>query len=124
MTWSDPPFGPAVAGRGLRVTLEITTRASGAAWAPKDISASRWSYQLRAWLPSDRTTLVVNDTVAKGSATGWIDDYVPLGDDVKDQMEWELVEIDSAGNDVDTPSGYREVQLLRWRQAIEAAYVG
>lgn len=122
----DPPFGPAIAGRGLKVRLQIMERASGAAWTPKDLSAStRYAYRIRAWDASDLTAFVVNDVVAEGdaAATGWLDDYVPLGEDAHDVLEWELVEVDTSNTDAATPTGDPEVVLMRWRQAIEAAPV-
>ena len=124
----EPPYGPAVAGRGLRIVRQVESKDNASGWGGKDIS-SRWTYQLRAWLETAPGTLVIDDTIAASStdaATGWLDDYVEVGASTSDVLLWEIVEIDGSNSVTSgtTPSNFREVVIERWRQAIIAAYTG
>jgi len=122
---SQPPFGPAIIGRGMLVRGQIREKTNATGYGDKDIS-SRWTYQIRAWDAGAETpTFIINEDVAVSStdsATGWIDDYVSMGtSEYESALEFELNELDGDTADSNTPSGQRETTLIRWRQSIDKA---
>lgn len=119
-----PPFGPAIASRGLRVVRQIEEKLDSGGYGPKDISSARWRYDIRAYAAPDDTDFVVEETVdasATEATDGWLDSYVDIGTAPHESMIWELVEIDMNNNAPGTRSTKREVVIVRWRQAIEDA---
>ena len=124
---TPPPFGDAIAGRGLRVAAPIQEKLSDAGWTAKSFG-SRWTYRLRAYAEDGSlTSFVINDVVAAASdqttRAGWLDDYIPCGATVYDVLLWELVEVDGDGTDTATSTDKPEVVLLSWRQPILAAAI-
>lgn len=132
LDYVSPPFGKAVVERGLRVVCQIKEKLNAAAASAKDISVAgsgpnlkRWEYEIRAYTGATNDTFVIRKTLAKSatdSATGWLDDYVPMGATAAADLTWELVEIDYNGADsTPTITTKREVILLTWQQSIEDA---
>lgn len=127
LTLDRPPFGDAVVGRGLRVTLRVDHALDDDGFEPAAF-ASRYTYRLRAYDEAGAlTSFVINDTVAPAAsqvtATGWLDDYIPLGATAYGVLLWELVEVDSTITDTATTTDKAEVVLLRWRQPILAGAI-
>jgi len=123
----QPPFGPAVVGRGLSIQGTVRTQsATTGAWTAKDISDARWIYRLRVWLEDDDTSAVSDEVVSKGSASssGEIDHYHACGTTVRAAMTWELVEVDDDNADASTSTGKRERIVLRWQQPVIDAPIG
>jgi hypothetical protein len=122
-----PPFGDAIAGRGLRVILPIEEKLDDGDWTAKTF-ASRWTYRVRAYAEDGAlTSFVINDAVAAASdqtaRPGWLDDYIPCGATAYDMLLWELVEVDGNGTDTATSTDKPEVVLLSWRQPILSAAI-
>jgi hypothetical protein len=118
---SEPPFGVASSHRGLGISFQVRSLGTSG-WGPKDISAARWEYVVRAWLPADPTDLVFDDELDKASNAedGWVDHYLALGADTTEALTWEIVEVDTEAPDPDTPTAKRERVLIRWTQAVVA----
>lgn len=124
LDFSSPPFGKAVVERGLRVQCQIKEEVLGATETAKDISGARWTYALRAYSVTTDNTFVIEKTISKhasASASGWLDDYVPLGTTAYTDLTWEFVEVDNNNADATTRTGFREVILETWQQSIEDA---
>jgi hypothetical protein len=122
------PYGPAFAGRGLLIRRQVIERAGSAAWHLKDISDARWEYRVRAWDPAAAAPAFLFDEVCAKSATdaadGWLDHYLELGDAARPTLAWEIVEVDRAAPAAKpTRSGFREVVLEAWWQAVGGAPV-
>lgn len=120
------PYGPAVAGRGLLIRRQVVERASGASWVPKNIADDRWEYRVRVWDPASASPAFLFDEECSKSVTaaaqGWLDHYVELGDAAQPTLAWEVVEVDhDAPSTKPTPTGFREVVLESWSQAIGSA---
>ncbi len=116
-----PPYGDAWAGRGLRIVRQVLEQTDADGFSAKDISAARFTYRVRAWSTGTTPALVIDQVIDKSStdsATGWLDDYVPLGTTAYDQLRWQVVEVDGSNSDANTPTGQREVVLEWWDQAI------
>jgi len=125
LDYVSPLFGKAVVERGLRVRCQIKEEDLGAAEAGKDISGARWTYELRAYTGAVSDVFVIRKTLSKhasASASGWLDDYVPMGAVAAAELTWEVIEIDNNNTDA-TPSvtGKHEVILATWQQSIEDA---
>ena len=86
----------------------------------KDISAARYTYELRAWTSDDDAALIVDEVITKGtqSSSGELDHYFKCGTTVRDTMTWQIVEVDNDNTDADTNTGKPERILTRWRQPI------
>lgn len=116
-----PPFGPAVVKRSLPIDYIVEERSpTTGAWAPKDISSSRWSYKLRVWSSDDADDPLVGFdlTLSEGAATGQLRHDVPCGTTVRPVLAWEIVEIDNDTDDGSSRSGKVEVPKVRWHQPI------
>ena len=117
----DPPFGDALVKRGLPIVFQVEEKLGSAVWGAKDISASRWSYRVRARTTETGLTFIVNEAVSKSTnnvTSGWLDHYLALGTTAYDTLFWEIVEVDSDNADASTPTTKRERLLLRWKQPI------
>lgn len=123
----DPPFGPAVAGRGLLVWFRVDEPDADDVVEPKNLT-SRWSYEIRAWADSDAATaFVYRDPLTKEDQVtrpGWLKHWLQLGATARTALRWELVEIDgdNASDPTSaTPSGKVEIILHQWTQAVDPA---
>lgn len=116
-----PPFGPAVVKRGLQLqyVVEEEDPITGAI-SPKDISAARYTYRVRTWLSDDDLAPLHDEIVTKGTqdSSGELDHYFSCGATVRDNLKFEIVEIDNDNADATTGSSLRERILERWEQPI------
>ena len=117
-----PPAGPAVVGRGLPLQFIVKTRdpVTGA-WSALDISAARWTFNLRLWESDDDTAPIAGDeVVTKGSqsSSGELDHYHANGTTVRDAVRWEIVQVDNDNADTTTITQLREVIRAWWTQPI------
>ena len=120
----DPPYGDFIAGRGVQVNGQALRQRDDGDEAGVDLT-SRWSVRFRATLdPAPATPAFVIDEQISASvdnaASGYYDEYVPLGDTAYDALTWEEVLVDSSTNDSTTSTKKAEQVLRWWRQPILA----
>lgn len=120
---AEPP-GPFVVGRGVRMNYQVLTKDDAGEWTGLDISASRWSVRVRAYVPGAAATTRDEELSksAAGKSTGWVDHYFACGTTAfPTALIWEMVLVDADNGDPSTKTQKREYILLQWRAAITAA---
>lgn len=119
---SGLPFGPAYVRRGLTIGYQVEQYTYAGGWAVKDISAARWTYEIRAWEAGDDDDFLIRETISKSATeaeSGMLDYYLALGTTVyATPLSWELIEVDNDNTDASTKSTKRERVLLSWSQPI------
>lgn len=120
----EPP-GPFIVGRTVRINLQVLDTTDSANEAALDISASRWTLRIRAYV-AGATATTRDEVLTKSttnSATGFVDHPFKCGATTYPALRWEIVLVDGNTGDTASKTQFLEYVLLEWRDGIAAAPV-
>ena len=108
-------------GRWTDVAFLVETYAEATDdWSALDISAVHFQVRLRTWTADVDAALLTDDALDKSATTGWVRDVYDNRGIARDAaINWEAVLVDTDIVDADSPSGYQERQLFRYRAPIQ-----